>query len=45
MAPTIDTARDWQRRGFRMISYSYDTGLMQESLSAGIRALKSDKAT
>jgi 2-keto-3-deoxy-L-rhamnonate aldolase RhmA len=41
MAPTLDLARDWQRRGFRMISYSYDTGLMQDSLSTGIRALKS----
>jgi len=40
MAPTLDTARDWQRRGFRMISYSYDTGLMQESPSNGIKALK-----
>jgi 2-keto-3-deoxy-L-rhamnonate aldolase RhmA len=42
MAPTLDTARDWQRRGFRMISYSYDTGLMQASLSAGISALKAE---
>ena len=42
MAPTVATTKDWQRRGFRMISYSYDTGLLQESLSVGIQALKAD---
>ncbi|MEI7785492.1 MAG: aldolase/citrate lyase family protein, partial [Betaproteobacteria bacterium] len=25
MAPTIETAKDWQKRGFRMISYSADS--------------------
>jgi len=40
MAPTLETARDWQQRGFRMISYSYDTGLLQDSLRSGIQALK-----
>lgn len=40
MAPTLETAKDWQKRGFRMISYSYDTGLLQESLRTGIEALK-----
>ena len=29
-----------QKRGFRMISYSYDTGLLQEGLRTGIEALK-----
>lgn len=43
MAPTLDTAHDWQRRGFRMISYSYDTGLLQDSLRTGINALKAAK--
>ncbi len=40
MAPTMELARDWQKRGFRMISYSYDTGLLQAGLSAGIQELR-----
>jgi len=40
MAPTLDLAKDWQTRGFRMISYSYDTGLMQDSLRRGLNALR-----
>lgn len=40
MAPTLDTALEWQKRGFRMISYSYDTGLMQDGLRRGIEALR-----
>ena len=40
MAPTLDLAKDWQKRGFRMISYSYDTGLLQDGLRTGIEALK-----
>ncbi len=40
MAPTLETAKDWQQRGFRMISYSYDTGLLQEGLRVGIQALR-----
>jgi len=40
MAPTLETAKDWQKRGFRMISYSYDTGLLQEGLRAGIQELR-----
>jgi 2-keto-3-deoxy-L-rhamnonate aldolase RhmA len=40
MAPTLEIAKDWQKRGFRMISYSYDTGLMQAGLSAGIQELR-----
>jgi 2-keto-3-deoxy-L-rhamnonate aldolase RhmA len=41
MAPTLDTALDWQKRGFRMISYCYDTGLMQAGLRSGIDAMRS----
>ena len=40
MAPDLVTARDWQARGFRMISYSYDTGLLQAGLRSGIEALQ-----
>ena len=40
MAPTLELAKDWQKRGFRMISYSYDTGLLQDGLRTGIEALK-----
>lgn len=40
MAPAIETAKDWQKRGFRMISYSYDTGLLQQALRAGIQQLR-----
>jgi 2-keto-3-deoxy-L-rhamnonate aldolase RhmA len=44
MAPTLDTALEWQKRGFRMISYSYDTGLMQDGLRRGIDALRKPAA-
>ena len=40
MAHTMELAKDWQERGFRMISYSYDTGLLQESLRNGIQELR-----
>jgi len=40
MAPNMQTAKDWQKRGFRMISYSYDTGLLQDGLRAGIQELR-----
>ena len=40
MAPTIETAKDWQQRGFRMISYSADSALLQQSLRSGIQALR-----
>ncbi len=40
MAPTLALAKDWQSRGFRMISYSYDTGLLQEGLRAGLDQLR-----
>ena len=40
MAPTLETAHEWMDRGFRMVSYSYDIGLMAERLRAGLDALK-----
>ena len=42
MAPTLDTAREWMARGFRMVSYSYDIGLMSERLREGLEVLKAD---
>ena len=36
----MELVKDWQERGFRMISYSYDTGLLQESLRNGIHELR-----
>jgi len=44
MAPTLETALEWQKRGFRMISYSYDTGLVQDGLRRGIAALRKPAA-
>jgi 2-dehydro-3-deoxyglucarate aldolase/4-hydroxy-2-oxoheptanedioate aldolase len=40
MAPSVAVGRDWMARGFRMVSYSYDVGLLQAHLSEGIAALK-----
>ena len=40
MAPTLETAHEWMRRGFRMVSYSYDIGLMADRLREGLDALK-----
>lgn len=39
MAPTMDTAKDWHKRGFRMISYSCDSALLQSGLREGLQAL------
>ena len=43
MAPTLQTAKDWQKRGFRMISYSADSALLQQALRAGIQELRGDQ--
>ena len=40
MMPTLDWGQDLKNRGYRMISYSHDMGLLGESLSAGLQALK-----
>ena len=31
-----DRGRDWMRRGFRMVSYSFDIGCCTQALSSGI---------
>jgi 2-keto-3-deoxy-L-rhamnonate aldolase RhmA len=38
----VEGGRQWMDRGFRMVSYSYDIGLMIESLSRGIQGLKGE---
>jgi 2-keto-3-deoxy-L-rhamnonate aldolase RhmA len=40
MAPTLDVARDWMAKGFRMVSYGYDIGLLAERLREGLDALR-----
>jgi len=40
LAPNVDWGRAWMARGFRMVSYSYDIGLLGGALNAGISALK-----
>lgn len=40
MAPTVDIAKMWMARGFTMVSYSYDMGLLSTGLSEGIKQLK-----
>lgn len=42
MAPSVEIGRDWLAQGFRMVSYSYDIGLLQGALASGIAALKGD---
>ena len=36
LAGDVATGRDWVRRGFRMVSYSYDIGLLGAALRSGI---------
>ena len=40
LAGNVETGQDWIRRGFRMVSYSYDIGLMTSALATGIEALR-----
>ncbi|MDC0343833.1 aldolase/citrate lyase family protein [bacterium] len=40
MAPTVEIARGWMDRGFTMVSYSYDIGLLANGLADGINSLK-----
>ena len=39
LAGSVDTGIDWVRRGFRMVSYSYDIGLMTAALQSGIEQI------
>lgn len=43
LAANIATGRDWMARGFKMVSYSYDIGLMADGLRNGIAGLKGNK--
>jgi 4-hydroxy-2-oxoheptanedioate aldolase len=36
LAGDVATGIDWVRRGFRMVSYSYDIGLVRSALATGI---------
>ena len=36
LAGDVATGIEWVKRGFRMVSYNYDIGLMKSALSAGI---------
>ena len=40
LAGDVATGRDWVRRGFRMISYSYDIGLLGSALAMGIEQIR-----
>ncbi len=40
LAGDVQTGIDWVNRGFRMISYSYDIGLMTSALAAGIGQIR-----
>ena len=41
LAGDVATGRDWVRRGFRMVSYGYDIGLLRSALAAGIEQIRS----
>lgn len=41
LAGSLEIGKEWLDRGFRMISYSYDIGLMLSALSSGIDELRS----
>ena len=38
----VEQGKAWMKRGFRMVSYFYDIGLMTEALRSGIDGMKSD---
>jgi len=42
MAPSVELAEAWMLQGFRMISYSYDLGLIGGGLSAGLNRLRGE---
>lgn len=42
LAPNMEWGQDLMKRGYRMISYSYDIGLMTDGLSAGIGGLRAN---
>ena len=40
MAPSVEIGRAWMAKGFRMVSFGYDAGLLSGALSTGLAALK-----
>jgi len=42
LAGSVEIGRDWMARGFRMISYSYDIGLMTSALATGLSQLRKE---
>ena len=40
LAGNVEIGQDWIRRGFRMVSYSYDIGLLTAALAAGIDQIR-----
>ena len=42
LAGSVETGVEWVRRGFRMVSYSFDIGLLGGALAAGIRQIRSE---
>lgn len=40
LAGDVEIGRDWVKRGFRMVSYSYDIGLMTAALASGITQIR-----
>lgn len=40
LAGSVELGQEWVRRGFRMVSYSYDIGLMTSALASGIQQIK-----
>jgi 2-keto-3-deoxy-L-rhamnonate aldolase RhmA len=40
LAGSVETGIEWVTRGFRMISYSYDIGLMTSALQTGIDEIR-----
>lgn len=39
MAPSVEIGRAWMAKGFRMVSFGYDAGLLSGALSTGLAAL------
>ncbi len=40
MAPSVDLAREWMARGFTLISYGMDSGLLAGALSSGLNGIR-----
>jgi 2-keto-3-deoxy-L-rhamnonate aldolase RhmA len=40
LAPDVETALAWRRRGFRVLCYGTDTGLLKGALALGVQALR-----